>query len=91
MPAISKAEAMQINAEPWEPLPGMVKVQCEECWFFFAAPHHTATLCPARADRAPRWPLKGENEAWPTCVFSTAPRRAPLRAWPKSMTSHSLN
>jgi hypothetical protein len=26
-----------INAEPWGPMPGMVKRQCPECRYFFAA------------------------------------------------------
>jgi hypothetical protein len=37
-----EAAARAINAEPWEPLPGMTKVQCPECRYFFAA------LSPAR-------------------------------------------
>ena len=27
-----------VNAQPWEPMPGMVKRQCPECRYFFAAP-----------------------------------------------------
>ena len=27
-----------INAEPWEPMPGMTKRQCPQCRYFFAAP-----------------------------------------------------
>jgi hypothetical protein len=30
--------ARAINAAPWEPLPGMVKKQCRECQYLFAAP-----------------------------------------------------
>jgi hypothetical protein len=26
-----------LNAEPWEPMPGMVKRQCPECCYYFAA------------------------------------------------------
>jgi hypothetical protein len=29
--------ARAINAEPWNPLPGMVKRQCPECRYFFAS------------------------------------------------------
>ena len=33
-----EAEARAINAQPWEPPPGMVKRQCPECRYFSAAP-----------------------------------------------------
>jgi hypothetical protein len=35
MPNVLRARA--VNAEPWEPPPGMVKLQCPECQYFFAA------------------------------------------------------
>jgi hypothetical protein len=36
-----------INAEPWEPPPGMVKRQCPDCRYYFAAPVPLAALlCP---------------------------------------------
>ena len=40
--------AREINAEPWEPPPGMVKRQCPRCRYFFAAdPDSEAEmLCP---------------------------------------------
>jgi hypothetical protein len=31
------AEALAINAQPWEPLPGMVKLRCIKCHYWFAA------------------------------------------------------
>ena len=34
----AEAAARAINAEPWEPMPGMVKRQCPKCRYFFAAP-----------------------------------------------------
>ena len=37
-PADEAARARAINAEPWEPLPGMVKQQCSWCRYLFAAP-----------------------------------------------------
>jgi hypothetical protein len=38
-PAVElEAEARAINAEPWEPPPGMVKRRCPHCRYFFAAP-----------------------------------------------------
>jgi hypothetical protein len=44
-----QAEARAINAQPWEPPPGMVKRQCPECRYFFAAPSinpEAVLLCP---------------------------------------------
>jgi hypothetical protein len=35
-----------VNAQPWEPLPGMVKLQCDACRFFFASHDPAAELCP---------------------------------------------
>ena len=34
----AEAEARAINAEPWEPMLGMVKRQCPQCRYFFASP-----------------------------------------------------
>jgi hypothetical protein len=31
-----EAEARAVNAEPWEPLPGMVKRRCLRCRYLFA-------------------------------------------------------
>jgi hypothetical protein len=33
---MDEASARAVNAEPWKPLPGMVKRQCLECHYFFA-------------------------------------------------------
>jgi len=51
-----EANARATNAEPWEPLHGMVKRQCPECWYFFAAPHRARTglLCPDCASAGTR-------------------------------------
>jgi hypothetical protein len=35
--AHAEALARAVNAEPWEPLPGMVKRQCPRCRYWFAA------------------------------------------------------
>ena len=35
--ADAEAAARAVNAEPWEPLPGMVKRQCPRCRYYFAA------------------------------------------------------
>jgi hypothetical protein len=36
------AEARRINVQPWDPPPGMIKRQCPECRYFFAAPEGVA-------------------------------------------------
>jgi hypothetical protein len=43
-----EVEAPAINAEPLEPLPGMVKQRCGQCRYFFAVPvaEAEATRCP---------------------------------------------
>jgi hypothetical protein len=43
--ASAEAAARAINAEPWEPPPGMVKRQCPKCRYWFAAATETG-LCP---------------------------------------------
>ncbi len=53
-----EAEARAINAEPWEPPPGMVKKRCSRCSYLFAVPveeaEATSVCTPAllRAERA---------------------------------------
>jgi len=47
-----EAEARVINAEPWEPMPGMVKRQCDWCRYFYAA--RVASLEPRCPDCVPR-------------------------------------
>jgi hypothetical protein len=47
-------KAREENEAPWAPPPGMVKLRCERCRFWFAAPGRPALLCPdcAMAARA---------------------------------------
>jgi hypothetical protein len=53
--ASEEVAARAINAEPWDPLPGMTKAQCPECRYFFAAPvAATALLCPDCASEGTR-------------------------------------
>jgi hypothetical protein len=33
-----EATTRAINAKPWEPMPGMIKRQCPQCRYWFAAP-----------------------------------------------------
>lgn len=42
----STDSARAINASDWEPPPGMHKVQCWECHFWFAAPNQRTKVCP---------------------------------------------
>jgi len=59
-----EAAARAVNAEPWEPLPGMVKRQCPECRYFFAAPAASAVpLCPACATRTAHWDVPCDSLA----------------------------
>ena len=47
-----EAAARAVNAEPWEPMPGMVKLRCSTCSYWFAAPAAGASeLCPDCAIR----------------------------------------
>jgi hypothetical protein len=42
-----EASARAVNAQPWDPPPGMVKRQCSWCRYYFAAPPDAAEpLCP---------------------------------------------
>jgi hypothetical protein len=44
-----EAEARAVNAQPWEPLPGMVKKRCARCHYWFAVPvaeADTTSRCP---------------------------------------------
>jgi DNA-directed RNA polymerase subunit RPC12/RpoP len=46
--------ARAVNAEPWEPLPGMVKQRCSQCGYFFAvlvAEAEATSRCPDCAGR----------------------------------------
>ena len=37
VPADAQAVARRVNTQPWEPPDGMVKRQCPECRYWFAA------------------------------------------------------
>ena len=41
-----EAAARAVNAEPWEPLHGMVKLRCAVCDYWFAAPTAEVETCP---------------------------------------------
>ena len=55
-----EATTRAMNAQPWEPPPGMVKRQCPDCRYWFAAPVHRAL--------EPRCGLRGEAAAWAPAV-----------------------
>jgi hypothetical protein len=54
----AEAEARAINAEPWEPMAGMMKRQCPRCRYFFASPvdspERRCADCAALGTGAPR-------------------------------------
>jgi hypothetical protein len=58
-----EARARAINAEPWEPLPGMIKLRCRDCGYWFAAPAAGAKRCPdcARSRNVQFPPEPAEN------------------------------
>jgi hypothetical protein len=41
-----EAQARIINAQPWEPLPGMVKRRCSRCSYWFATRDPATERCP---------------------------------------------
>jgi hypothetical protein len=50
-----EATTRAINAEPWKPMPGMVKRQCPECRYWFAAPANSQEpRCQDCVDKLPR-------------------------------------
>ena len=55
-----EATTRAINAEPWEPMPGMVKRQCPDCRYWFAAP--------ASSPRTALLGLRGKAAAWAPAV-----------------------
>jgi hypothetical protein len=38
-----EASVREVNATAWEPMPGMVKLRCRDCCYFFAAPRPDTT------------------------------------------------
>ena len=63
------ADARAINAQPWEPPPGMVKRQCPDCRYFFAAlpiEPEAVLLCPDCAAAGTRAVLQPHDGGTPT-------------------------
>ena len=50
----NEATTRAINAEPWEPMPGMVKRQCPKCRYWFASAAENRRLCPDCGEKLPR-------------------------------------
>jgi hypothetical protein len=75
--ASEEAAARAINAQPWEPLPGMVKQQCPACRYFFAAQAAAPSLlCPDRAGVGTRPAgLRTVREPAPSARVSGGPRQ----------------
>jgi hypothetical protein len=40
------SEARAINAQPWKPMRGMVKLRCVACFYYFAARDRATQRCP---------------------------------------------
>jgi ribosomal protein L36 len=58
-------EARRINAEPWDPLPGMVKRQCDDCEFWFATANRGQEYCPDCQDMRRRGHIYGQARKRP--------------------------
>ena len=52
-----EASARAVNAQPWEPMPGMVKLRCVECLYWFAARDPATAQCPDCAARLSHYDL----------------------------------
>jgi hypothetical protein len=62
-PEDAETLARAVNAEPWQPLPGMVKRRCLRCGYWFAVKveeAETAATCP---DCAPSQTRKRANNS----------------------------
>ena len=68
----NEATTRAINAQPWEPLPGMVKQQCPDCRYWFAAPVSRASNRVARIAWISCRPVGGDR---PEGVYDNAPLR----------------
>jgi hypothetical protein len=71
--AETEVAARAVNAQPWSPPPGMAKLRCTRCYYFFAAPGMTLSpTCPdctslgtetANSDQDPcRQPIRNRTE-----------------------------
>ena len=45
VPEDAEAVARRVNAQPWEPMPGMVKLRCTGCRYWFAASDPRTPRC----------------------------------------------
>ena len=55
VPEDAEAVARRVNAQPWESPPGMVKRECPECRYWFAAPTDSQEQrCQDCVDKLPR-------------------------------------
>jgi hypothetical protein len=56
-------EARAVNAQPWEPLPGMVKRRCLRCRYLFAVRAEEAEMTASSPDCAPSQTRKRANNS----------------------------
>jgi hypothetical protein len=68
-----EASSRAVNAQPWEPPPGMVKLQCSDCHYWFAAPHHDVERCPDCEIREQRRAARAAALAEADRVLAEAP------------------
>ena len=68
-----EATSRAINAEPWQPLPGMVKLHCSDCRYWFAAPHHDLERWPDCEIREQRRAARAAALAEADRVLAEAP------------------
>jgi len=65
-----RAEAIAINAEPWDPLPGMEKRRCPVCAYLYASQPERAEqrchTCVVRGREVPGYAEAGVNDDPPT-------------------------
>jgi hypothetical protein len=81
-----EAAARAINAEPWEPLPGMVKARCPECRYFFAAPVAATAALPrlyggVTGDRNPTYYNVPMGDTGCRLTVTVLPQSSVSRGW----------
>jgi hypothetical protein len=85
-PGVSRtqeAAARAANAEPWEPMPGMVKRQCPQCRYLFAVPvaagEDRKLLLPGLQPHSPAGSLSPDVPPGPVMIRGKPVRHQ--RAW----------
>ena len=74
MKRMSPAAARAINNELWDPPPGMVKIRCAGCRFWFAAPSVSTGTCPDCAEVSAPSRRRGSGRATAPAPAAAAAR-----------------